>query len=58
MRSLLDLVRKNQAAARDILDPLQAVLGEARSYLKILDPLLGDQELVKSVAVELAKLLH
>ena len=56
MRALLDLLRENQAAVQDTPLPCLLVLNDARKNLKTLDPELGDQELIKSVAAELAKL--
>ena len=55
MRALLDLVRENGASVQDTLVRCQGLLRRATSCLKILDPELGNQELVKSVAAELAK---
>jgi hypothetical protein len=51
VRALLDLLRENGASVS-----CQNVLQHASKHLKILDPELGQQELVKSVAAELAKL--
>ena len=61
MRALLDLLRLNEATFKDArtsnnLCSVQLLLKNARNELQILDPKLGDQELIKSAAVELAKL--
>ena len=61
MRALLDLLRDNEAA-EDLADyrvaALQSVLRDASRHLKILDPEHGDEELINSVAAELAKLIR
>jgi hypothetical protein len=56
VRALLDLMRENRALVQDNLVPCQSLLQEASKHLQILDPELGEEELVKSVAAELAKL--
>ena len=61
MRALLDLLRLNEATFKDSrtsnnLTNLQLLLKNASNELQILDPELGDEELIKSMAVELAKL--
>ena len=60
MRALLALLRENEAAERPMtsidLRTVQAVLTLASRHLTILAPELGDQELIKSLAAELAKL--
>jgi len=55
VRALLDLVRENGAAVQAILVPVQELLAQASKNLTILDPELGEEELIKSVAAELAK---
>jgi len=55
VRALLDLMRENGASVQANLAHCQDLLQNASSCLKILDPELGEQELVKSVAAELAK---
>ena len=55
MRALLDLVRENGASVQANLVRVQDLLGRASKHLTILDPELGQQELIKSVAAELAK---
>ena len=61
MRALLDLLRLNEATfkdsrTQDILSVVQLLLQNASKELQILDPELGDEELIKSVAVEVATL--
>ena len=59
MRALLDLLRENEAPVKTTLFfSCQDVLQNARAHLKILDPEHGEEELVKSVAAELAKLMR
>jgi len=58
VRALLDLLRQNEAAVKTMLIPCQSVLRLATYHLKILDPEHGEEELVKSVAAELAKLMR
>ena len=55
MRALLDLMRENGASVQANLAHCQNLLQHATFCLKILDPELGEEELVKSVAAELAK---
>ena len=56
MRALLDLLRENEAAVQDMQALCQELLQEASVRLKILDPTLGEKELIKSVAAQMAKL--
>jgi hypothetical protein len=56
VRALLDLLRENEAAAEKVADLCESVLGLACSDLKILDPEVGDTELIMAVADQLAKL--
>jgi len=56
VRALLDLMRENGDVVQEDLVHCQILLGEASENLKILDPELGEQELVNSVEAELAKL--
>ena len=61
MRALLDLLRLNEATFKNSrtqnnLCLVQLLLKNASKELQILDPELGDEELIKSMAVELAKL--
>ena len=59
VRALLAHVRDNEATERPMppisLLALQGVMHCASKHLTILAPELGDQELIKSVAAELAK---
>ena len=55
MRALLDLMRENGAAVQANLAHCRDLLQRATSSLTILDPELGGEELVKSVAAELVK---
>ena len=57
MRALLDLVRANQAAVHAAWIMCRQLLYRlASSHLKVLDPELGDEELIKSLVAEQAKL--
>ena len=56
MRALLGLMRENRAEVQANLVQCQDLLQRASLNLKILDPELGGEELIKSVASELAKL--
>ena len=56
MRALLDLLRENEAKGHRMLRQTQDLLDEASSRLEVLDSQRGEEELVKSVAVELANL--
>ena len=53
---MLDIMRENDAAVQTMSRPCQSLLHLATQVLKILDPVRGDKELVRLVAVELAKL--
>ena len=56
MRVLLDLMRENEATVQKIAAPCAAVLKGARRYLTILDPEVGEEELIQAVAAALASL--
>ena len=56
MRAVLDLLRENKAALQVQLFSFQDLLDLASLQLKILDPVCGDEELIKSVATEVANL--
>ena len=56
MRALLDLMRENEASVQDYVVPREMLLQRASKQLTIRDPELGREELVKTVAAELAKL--
>ena len=59
VRALLDLMRENEAAVKDISTSCRGVLQQASVHLKNLDPEHGEEELIKLVAAEMAKLsLH
>jgi hypothetical protein len=49
-------MRKNEARVQNIAFQCEIMLGLASSCLKILDPEVGEEELIKAVAAELAKL--
>ena len=53
---MLDLMRKNRHAVQDNLVSCAYLLQQASEHFTILDPELGDEELVKSVGAELARL--
>ena len=55
MRALLDLVRENGASVPEHQMHCQNLLQRASKHFQILDPELGEEELVKFVAAELAK---
>jgi len=56
VRALLDLMRENEASVQKLAAGCAAVLGEARRYLRILDPEVGGEELIQAVAAERARL--
>ena len=56
MRTLLDLLRENTTAVQDGLCACQDLLGLASLQLKILHPGSGQEELIKSMATEVANL--
>ena len=56
MRALLDLMRDNEAAVQGSSSRCKSLLHDASVHLTILDPEHGEEELIKSVAAELAKL--
>ena len=58
MRALLDLLRENEAPVDIMLRSFQSVVQDASAHLKILDPEHGEEELINSVAAEMAKLLR
>ena len=53
---MLNLMRENEASVQAELVHCQDLLQQASKMFHILDPELGDEELVKSVAAEMAKL--
>ena len=54
---MIDLLSENGAEVQVNLGQCKSLLEQASWNLKILDPELGEQELVKSVAAEQAKLV-
>jgi len=56
VRALLDLMRENEASVQKLAAGCQQVLAHASSSLNILDPEIGEEELIQSVAAELARL--
>ena len=56
MRALLDLMRENGASVQANLVNCQELLQQASKNLKIFDPEAGEEELIESLAAELAKL--
>ena len=56
VRALLDLMRENEAAVQKCAVACQNMLEDASRKLKILDPEVGEEELIKAVAAEVARL--
>ena len=56
VHALLDLMRENEGRVQKLAAECQQSLKEARWYLTILDPEVGEEELIKAVAAALAKL--
>ena len=56
MRALLDLVRENEAVMQNKAAAYVHILEQASKHLTILDPEVGEEELIKAVAAALAKL--
>ena len=56
MRALLDLMRENEALVRQMAAASASVLELASWQLTILDPEVGEEELVQAVAAALANL--
>ena len=56
LRALLDLMRGNGAAVQEFSNQCRVLLRKASEHLNILDPEHGEEELITSVAAELAKL--
>ena len=56
MRALLELMRENEAAVQHVAAACAAVLDHAIQTLTILDPEVGEEELIQAVAAALAKL--
>ena len=56
VRALLDLMRENKARLQNVADLCAYTLRRARQNLKSLDPEVGEEELIKAVAAELARM--
>jgi len=56
VRALLDLMRENEARVQKWAAPCQELLAMASQQLTILDPEVGEEELIKAVAAALANL--
>jgi len=56
VRALLDLMHENEASVQKLAAGCAEVLREASRHLKILDPEVGEEELIKAVAAELTRL--
>ena len=56
MRALLDLMREDEARVHDLAVGLALCLDSASQQLTILDPEVGEEELIQAVAAALAKL--
>jgi hypothetical protein len=50
------MLRENEAEVQVLPAGCAAMLGQARRHLKILDPEVGEEELIQAVAAELARL--
>ena len=57
VRALLDMMRENEERVQGMAAACQELLGHARQHLKILDPEVGEEQLINAVAAALAKLL-
>ena len=56
VRALLDLIRDNTVAAQRSAALCQEVLEDAMAHLALLDPKVGEQQLIKAMAVERGRL--
>ena len=58
MRALLDLMRENEATlpVHHLVSTFGELLESARKQLTILDPEVGEEELIQAVAAALAKM--
>ena len=56
MRALLDLMRANEATVQKLAAGCASLLERARQHLTILDPEVGEEELIQAVAATLANL--
>ena len=55
MRALLDLMRDDESGVQTLAAGCAAVLQSATNILDILDPEVGEEELIQAVAAALAK---
>jgi hypothetical protein len=56
VRALLDWMRENEARVHNLAAGYASVLEHARQQLTILDPKVGEEELIQAVAAALANL--
>ena len=56
MRALIDLMRENEASVQKWAAGCAAALKRASLQLTILDPEVGEEELIKAVAAKVEKL--
>ena len=56
MRALLDLMRENEAPVQSMAAMAAEQLEHASEHLTILDPEVGEEELIQAVAAALARL--
>ena len=56
MRALLDLMRENKAGVQNMAAACDAILVLAFQHLQVLDLEVGEEELIKAAAEEMAKL--
>jgi hypothetical protein len=56
VRALLDLMRENQAAVQNLAAMCAGLLVHASQILTVLDPEVGEEELIQAVAAALANL--
>ena len=56
VRALLDMMREHEKEVQVLVVGCAAVLAQALRHLKILDPEVGEEELIKAVEAALAKL--
>ena len=52
---MLDVMRENEPGVENLAGGCEEVLAQASSCLMLLDPDDGEEELIKAVAVQLAK---
>ena len=56
MRALLDLMREEEARVQEVPAICAQMLEHASHHLTILDPEVGEEELIEAVAAEVARL--